>query len=274
MTVLTALFSVTTWGQSLSPSAFIPVSAGVVRVEADRQHGGLSLGSGVTVAPSVVVTNCHVIRDAAAIRISGAGRLWNVDREYADTAHDLCFLRVSAWRGSPVVLGALDSSRVGEPVAALGFTGGAGIAVKLGHVRALHTFEDARIIESDAAFTSGSSGGGLFDGNGELIGLLTFRLRGSDANYYSVPAQWIRDRLPAEDQWTNVEPLQGPPPFWQGKADELPYFMRVAPLDAEGSWTELIELADRWSSAYPQDAEPLIIRAKALQRLNRPRNEP
>jgi hypothetical protein len=99
-------------------------------------------------------------------------------------------------------------------------------------------------------------------------------LRGSDANYYSVPAQWIRDRLPAEDQWTNVEPLQGPPPFWQGKADELPYFMRVAPLDAEGSWTELIELADRWSSAYPQDAEPLIIRAKALQRLNRPRNEP
>jgi cytochrome c-type biogenesis protein CcmH/NrfG len=46
--------------------------------------------------------------------------------------------------------------------------------------------------------------------------------------------------------------------------------MRVAPLDTEGRWTALLDLADRWSSAQPQDAEPLLVRAKALQKLNRP----
>jgi len=46
--------------------------------------------------------------------------------------------------------------------------------------------------------------------------------------------------------------------------------MRVAPLDAEERWGELLDLADRWSSVYPQDAEPLLVRAKALQKLNHP----
>ena len=45
----------------------------ISRVEVDRQNGGLSIGSGVTIARSVVVTNCHVTRDAAAIRISDRG---------------------------------------------------------------------------------------------------------------------------------------------------------------------------------------------------------
>jgi len=270
VTAVVAVFSVAAFGQSPSPATFVPLSASIVRVEANRQYGGLSLGSGVTVAPAVVVTNCHVTRDAATIRISGSGRTWGVDAQYADTAHDLCFLRAPAWRGSPVVLGGSDALRSGQQVAALGFTGGTAIALKLGSIRALHALEDNRIIESDAAFSSGSSGGGLFDANGVLIGLLTFRLRGSGANYYSLPVQWIRDRLPAEDQWTSVQPLQGALPFWQGDAETLPYFMRVAPLDAEGRWAELLDLANHWSSSHPRDTEPLLVRAKALQKLNCP----
>ena len=265
-----ALFSVAAWGEPPSPATFVPLSASIVRVEVNRLHGGLSIGSGVTIAPSVVVTNCHVTRDAAAIRISGSGRRWDVDGQYADTAHDLCFLRAPAWHGSPVVLGGSRGLRSGQEVAALGFAGGTAIMMRFGHIRALHALEDARIIESDAAFTSGASGGGLFDTNGVLIGLLTFRLRGSGATYYSVPVQWIRDRVPAEHQWTDVQPLHGALAFWQGDTERLPYFMRVARLDAEERWGELLDLADHWSSAHPQDAEPLLVRAKALQKLNRP----
>jgi predicted Zn-dependent protease len=46
--------------------------------------------------------------------------------------------------------------------------------------------------------------------------------------------------------------------------------MRVAPLDAEGRWSALLDLTDRWASAYPRDAEPLLVRGNTLQKLNRP----
>jgi serine protease Do len=255
--------------QLLQPATFIPVSGSIVRVEAERQQGGLFVGSGVTVAPAIVVTNCHVIRDAATIRISGGGRLWEVTGQYADANHDLCFLRAPAWQGKPAVFGEPDSLQVGQAVAAIGFTGGTGRSLRFGRVRALHALDGGRIIESDTAFTSGASGGGLFDASGTLIGLLTFRLRGSSGNYYSLPVRWISERLPADDQWTDIHPLHDGLPFWQRDVATLPYFLRAAPLHAEGRWAELVELTERWSSANPRDAEPLRVRGDALQQLDR-----
>jgi len=253
-----------------SPATFIPLSGSVVRVEVERAEGGLTLGTGVTIAPSVVVTNCHVMRDATTARISGSGMLWEVSAEVADTAHDVCFLRVPAWRGKPVVLGAADSLRLGQQVVALGFTGGTGISLTSGHVLALHALDATYVVESDTAFTSGASGGGLFDASGELVGLLTFRLRGSAGNYYSVPVEWIRNALPGDGQWAELAPQRGQRAFWQAEAAALPYFLQAPALDADGQWNALQVLAERWAADSPQDAEPLLVRGKALQMQNRP----
>jgi serine protease Do len=262
------LFAPSALAQVLQPATFVPVSSSVVRVEAERAQGGLSVGSGVTVGPAIVVTNCHVIRNATTVRISGGGSLWEVTGQYADTNHDLCFLRVPEWQGKPAVFGEPDSLQVGQAVAAIGFTGGTGRSLRFGRVRALHALDGGRVIESDTAFTSGASGGGLFDASGALIGLLTFRLRGSSGNYYSLPIRWISDRLPSDDQWTDIHPLHDGLPFWQRDVATLPYFMRAAPLRAEGRWAELVELTERWSSANPGDAEPLRVRGDALQQLD------
>ena len=264
------LQSVVAAAQVLQPGMFVSVSASVVRVEASGEHGGLSIGSGVTVAPSIVVTNCHVTRDAGMIRISGGGRLWAVTGQYADGPHDLCFLRVPNWNGGPAELGGRDALQPGQPVAAIGFTGGTGRALRLGRVQALHALDGASVIESNTAFTSGASGGGLFDASGALVGLLTFRMRGRSGSYYSLPVRWISDRIPGESQWTDIHPLPDAMPFWQRDDATLPYFMRAVPLSAEGRWAELIELTERWSSANPRDAEPLRYRGEAMQKLNRP----
>jgi serine protease Do len=263
------LFAPPASAQVLQPATFVPVSSSVVRVEAEREQGELSVGSGVTVGPAIVVTNCHVIRNAATIRISGSGRLWEVTGQYADADRDLCFLRAPAWQGKPAVFGETDSLQVGQEVAAIGFTGGSGRSVRFGRIQALHVLDGGRVIESDTAFTSGASGGGLFDGSGALIGLLTFRLRGSSGNYYSLPLRWISDRLPTPDQWTGVHSLHDAVPFWQRDIATLPYFMRAAPLHATGRWAELVELTERWSAANPGDAEPLRVRGDALQQLDR-----
>jgi hypothetical protein len=254
----------------LQPSAFVAVAGSVVRVEAQRQQGGVSIGSGVTVAPSIVVTNCHVVRDASSIDISGGGAVWAVTGVAADGVHDVCFLHVPSWNGQPVALGERSALRLDQPVAAIGFTGGAGKTMRFGRVQALHSLEGGFIIESDTAFTSGASGGGLFDAAGTLVGLLTFRLRGRNGSYYSLPVAWIRDRLPRDDDWAEIRPLADALPFWQRDLDTLPYFMRAAPLYSEGRWGELLELTQRWSADEPRDAEPLCVRGDAMQNLGRP----
>jgi len=182
--------------QTLQPETFAPLRGSVVRVEADRERGDLVLGTGITVAPGIVVTNCHVTRDATTIRISGGGSLWGVTGQYADGNHDLCFLRAPGWLGSPVVMNERDSLELGQAVAAIGFTGGTGMSLRFGSVRALHSFDGGRVIESDTAFTSGASGGGLFDATGALVGLLTFRSRRESGSYYSLPVRWIPTACP------------------------------------------------------------------------------
>ena len=254
---------------SLQPASFIALQASVVRVEATGERGGVSLGTGVTVAPAIIVTNCHVMRDAATVRISGGGRMWDVTEQHADVNHDVCFLHVPDWRGPVVVLGDHEALQLGQPVAAIGFTGGMGMSLKFGNVRALHIVDGARIIESDTAFTSGASGGGLFDSAGSLVGLLTFRSRGENGSYYALPAGWIRDGLPTDHQWDAVHPLHDAMPFWQRDVATLPYFMRAPPLYAEGRFDELIDLTERWSASDPRDPEPLRVRGDALRKMDR-----
>jgi S1-C subfamily serine protease len=203
------------WSEPFHPALYLPIAASVVRVEAQLGHGQLSVGSGVTVAPAVVATNCHVVRDAVGIRVSGAGTIWDVDAELGDVRHDLCFLRAPGWTGGPVALAPTSSLAVGSTVVALGFSGGAPMTPRVGNVRALHELDGAQVIESDASFNSGSSGGGLFDDDGELVGLLTFRMRNSVTSFYALPVEWVRASLPGDDAWKSVQPLEGPRPFWE-----------------------------------------------------------
>jgi len=219
---LVQLFALAAHAQVLQPAAFISLRSSVVRVEAEGERGRLFIGSGVTVAPGVVVTNCHVTRNATTVRIAGSGSLWEVNGQYADGNHDLCFLRAPTWRGNPVALSERDSPQLGEAVAAIGFTGGTRMSLRFGNVSGLHFLDGGRVIESDAAFTSGASGGGLFDASGALVGLLTFRSRGELGSYYSVPVRWIRERLPRDDQWAEVLPLHADTPFWQRYTETLP----------------------------------------------------
>lgn len=49
-----------------------------------------------------------------------------------------------------------------------------------------------RVVAPDAAISPGSSGGGLFNANGELVGITTFKRRGENLNF-ALPADWVRE---------------------------------------------------------------------------------
>jgi serine protease Do len=248
---------------------FIRLAGSLVKIEAINPEGTFQLGTGVTVAADRVVTNCHVTQRAQRIHVARGGLRWRVTSQLADVERDLCLLRVPQLEAEPAQIGSARELALGQPVGALGFEGGQGLQYREGVVRALHSFDGANIVQSTTAFTSGASGGGLFDANGRLIAILTFRLRGTEGHYFSVPVDWVSARIGETKDYVPVAPMPERRPFWQRAAKELPFFMQANSLAVDKKWADLLDLTARWANAEQGSAEACYVRGEALLGLTR-----
>ena len=240
------------------------LSSSVVKIEAVDISGRAWLGTGVAVGPEHVVTSCHVTSRGESITVQSRGLRRTVASQLPDTKHDLCILEVPGLPAQPVQLGSSQSLDVGSPVWAFGFEGGVALHARAGIVRALHAYDGARVVESTTAFTSGASGGALFDVQGRLVAILTYRLRGDRHSYFSVPVDWFASHVNDMHAYMAVAPLVGAQPFWQRPEQGLPYFLRAHQLEAAHDWHGLLSLADEWSKAENANAEAWVFRGRSL----------
>lgn len=263
-------------GAALAPAAaevdraaFIRLAPSVLKVEAVDAQGRFQIGSSVIVAAGKVVTNCHVTRRAVRVSVVRGGVRWSAAEQSSDVGHDLCLLRVPGLATAPpATLASSVSLKEGQELVALGYTGGAGLQISQGEVIALHDWDAGRVIQSSNGFTSGASGGGLFTADGALVGILTFRLRGGEAHYFSAPAEWLREALADESRFTAVRPLDGAT-YWEQPAERQPPFLQAASLEQTRAWQPLRELTEVWARDAPRDAEAPYMRAVAEEGLGR-----
>jgi serine protease Do len=147
-------------------------------------HGGVphdvpmhGLGSGFIVSPDgVILTNAHVVKDASEVTVKLTDR-----REYrakvlgADPKTDIAVLKIDAKNLPVVKLGEAKALRAGEWVAAIGSPFGFENTVTVGVVsakgRSLPDDSAVPFIQTDVAVNPGNSGGPLFNGRGEVVGI-------------------------------------------------------------------------------------------------------
>ena len=134
-------------------------------------------GSGFIIsADGLILTNAHVVREAKDVTVKLSDR-----REFtakvlgSDPVTDVAVLRIDA-KGLPVVrLGDPKQLGVGDPVLAIGAPFGFEQTATQGIVsakgRSLPGDAVVPFIQTDAAVNPGNSGGPLFSGNGEVIGI-------------------------------------------------------------------------------------------------------
>lgn len=258
--------------QPMERATLLSLSASVLKIEARRAQGGFAFGSGVVVAPEQIVTNCHVTRDAVQISVLRGGVRWAATAQRSDLDHDLCLLRVPGVQATPATIGRADRLRPGAPVAALGYTGGMGMQSSQGEVIGLHRLDGGAVIQSSNWFSSGASGGGLFDEQLNLVGILTFRLRGAEAHYFAAPAEWLAPLLDASTGagWGEVAPERSLRlPYWQQPAAAQPRFLRAAALQRDSAWDDLEALAVDWARSDAGDPEPWYLLGLALVQTGR-----
>ena len=241
------------------------LTAALHKVEAANPDGSVSIGTGVMVAPGYVVTNCHVTQRARAIEVVKGALHRRVESQYSDVEHDLCLLHAPQAVGDPVARLREERPRVGEQVHAIGFIFGISPRFNSGEVSALYEYDGGRVIQSTTPFSSGASGGGLFDNEGRVLGIVTFKYRAGTAYHFSLPVKWVREAL---DRFRDqpVRPVPGMP-FWQRPREAQPYFLRAAALEAESNWFGVLDLARQWARSEPDNPTSWFVLGKGHQRL-------
>ena len=152
-----------------------------------RQYVSEGAGSGVILtADGYIVTNNHVIEGASKITVtlkdgtSYAGTLVGTDSQ-----GDIAVVKIEATGLQPATLGDSDSLKVGDTAVAVGNPlGQLGGTVTDGIISALDRQIDLdgqtmTLLQTNAAINPGNSGGGLFNDQGELIGVVVAKSSGS-----------------------------------------------------------------------------------------------
>jgi S1-C subfamily serine protease len=92
---------------------------------------------------------------------------------------------------SPVDIVSSSELATGERVYAVGAPEGLELTFSEGVVSALRDTEGVHMIQTSAAISPGSSGGGLFDAAGNLVGITTFYLKEGQSLNFALPGEWV-----------------------------------------------------------------------------------
>ena len=149
-------------------------------------------GSGVVISSDGYILTCaHVVSGASNITVTIGDTDYPATVVGEDDTSDVAVLKIDATDLTPATVGSSDSLAVGESVLAVGNPlGELGGTVTSGIVSALNrsvtiqgtsSTNTMSLIQMDASVSPGNSGGGLFNMNGELIGLVNAKSSSSDA---------------------------------------------------------------------------------------------
>ena len=235
----------------------------VVKVQAYFPHGRVTTGSAVLLGAERLVTNCHVTATSQDVSVVHNGRVWRAEIEAQDTVRDLCILRAAGIAGTEAHTS--KNVTLGQKVFATGFFGGNLLAVTEGRVVALHDYDGAKVIQVSAPFDAGASGGGLFDEQGQLIGILTFKARIGGAFHFALPVEWLNHlQRPGSERHAVATPA-----FWQQPPEQQPFFLRVMTLEVNQKWDALAALGEHWTQKSPLNPHAWVALETAFRHLKR-----
>lgn len=242
--------------QALSPAqVFNKVKDSVVVVRTlDAKGATISQGSGVLLPSGKIGTNCHVVENGARFQVGGGKQFVPATLWGSDEDRDICLLEAKGLTARPAQLGQAMRLKVGEPVYAVGAPKGLELSLSDGIVSQLRGGPPP-FIQTTAAISPGSSGGGLFDAEGRLVGFTTLYVEGGQSLNFAMPVEWAGE-------------IQAGRKAAQGRS-EREWTKRVIALQTAQNWTKLLDWCQQWIQAQPRNGAAWFCLGGAYHRLQR-----
>lgn len=167
-----------------------------------QQYVTEGAGSGVIISSDgYIITNNHVIEDSNKITITlKNNKTYEAKLVGRDNETDLAVLKIDAKGLTPVVYGDSDNLNVGDlsvvignPLGSLGGTVTSGIVSALDRSITIDG-KTMTLLQTDASINPGNSGGGMFNQNGELVGIIIAKSAGSDVEGlgFAIPVNKVK----------------------------------------------------------------------------------
>lgn len=187
-TTLTPAITSSVIQNSMSSVVGIYLSATTINYTGASEEEDLGSGSGVIItSDGYIVTNNHVVEGGQNIRVClQDGSEYEATLIGTDSYSDLAVIKIDATGLPAATLGASSNMTVGDPVFAIGNPLGVlSSSVSQGIISGLDRTinvdgHNMTLMQTDAAVNPGNSGGGLFNANGELIGIVNAKSYGLD----------------------------------------------------------------------------------------------
>ena len=163
---------------------------GAARSVGDARARDIVQGSAIAISEHLLLTNCHVVDHRPLIVLMQDKVIVRAKLVAADTVSDRCVLQSEGDALVPVAgVRAFADIAVGEHVYALGAPRALERTLTEGLVSGLRSAKGHNLIQTSAPLSPGSSGGGLFDERGNLLGITTLAsLPGSQNLNFAIAA--------------------------------------------------------------------------------------
>jgi len=181
--------------KTVSPSIYLIVAAKDERTL--KRMKSVYEGSAVAISPTLALTNCHIVaRHKTIILVQKKSE--DVARVVAsDPKTDRCVIETASLKMHPVHgVRPFADLNVGEKVYTIGNPSGLEATLGEGLVSGLREEDGVRYVQTSAPISPGSSGGGLFDERGNLLGITTFTLADTENLNFAIAA---------EDYWAKIK---------------------------------------------------------------------
>jgi len=172
---------------------FDRVAPGVWSVKAYAADERLLAGaSGVVIAPGKLVTSCRALARARQVQLRRGNAIYDAKLEFPDVERDLCQLDVPGLAVLAPALGTARGLRPGQRLYVVGFSRGNEQSISEGLVSAVSdAATDKERILTTVPASPGLLGAGVFNEEGNLVGVVTASPKDAAATALAVPADWV-----------------------------------------------------------------------------------
>ena len=197
-------------GRSFDSAAIAKkVSPAVVLIKGTTDTGEV-LGTGFIISSDgKIATNLHVIQgmEHGGVQLASGDKYDSFSVLAFDARKDIAIIKITGFDLPTVALGNSNDLQVGEPVLVVGSPLGLQGSVSTGVVSSVRddpTGGGFKVLQTDASVNHGNSGGPMVNSQSEVIGIVTFKLSGTDNLNFVIPVNYLRGLMESPEPGTRM----------------------------------------------------------------------